>query len=170
MRHRERRGKLTVTPAHQLAMGRNMVASLFHHGRVTTTVAKAKAFRPFAERLITLARRGNRGKAAGSPAGKAAYLHTVRRAARLLPHKPALRRLFEVVAPAVGDRAGGYTRILRLASRRLGDNAPKALWMLVDRPAPPPAEGPAAGKAEAETAPPRKQKGRKAPRKTAAAV
>ena len=115
-------------------MGRNMVASLFEHGQITTTVAKAKAFKPFAEKLITLARKGLQEKASGTAEGKAAHLHAIRRAAQLMPHKPAVRRLFEHVAPAVGDRPGGYTRVLRMSRGRLGDNAPRAIWMLVDKP------------------------------------
>lgn len=134
MRHRKRRGKLKVSTAHHRAMRRNLVASLFVHGRVTTTVAKAKAFRSMAEKLITLARRGNRRKAEGTPEGRAAHLHAVRRAAQILPHKPAVRRLFREVAPAAADREGGYTRILRLDAARLGDNAPLAMLMLVDEP------------------------------------
>jgi large subunit ribosomal protein L17 len=135
MRHRKRKGKLKVSSSHSRAMRRNLVASLFEHGQVTTTVAKAKAFRPFAEKLITLARRGNARKDDGTAEGRAAHLHAVRRAAQLLPYKPAVRRLFDQVAPATAERAGGYTRILRLATSRVGDNAPLAMLMLVDRPA-----------------------------------
>jgi len=135
MRHRKRRGKLKVSPSHHLAMRRNLVASLFEHGSVTTTIAKAKAFRPLAEKLITLARHGNREKAKGTPEGQAAHLHAVRRAVSIMPNKPAVRRLFEAVAPAVGDRPGGYTRIIRLGESRLGDRAPLAKLMLVDTPA-----------------------------------
>jgi len=129
MRHRKRRGKLKVSPSHLRAMRRNLVASLFEHGRVTTTVAKAKAFRPFAEKLITLARRGNAAKEQGHEAD---YLHAVRRAAQLMPHRPAVRRLFGTVAPAAGERPGGYTRILRMGESRLGDQSPLAMLMLVD--------------------------------------
>ncbi|MEM8883694.1 MAG: L17 family ribosomal protein, partial [Planctomycetota bacterium] len=62
MRHRKRRGKLKVSPSHNLAMRRNMVAALIEHGRVTTTVAKAKAFRSYAETLITIAVKGYKSK------------------------------------------------------------------------------------------------------------
>ena len=134
MRHRKRKGKLKVSPSHHRAMRRNLVASLFAHGRVTTTIAKAKAFRALAEKLITLARRGNAAKAEGTPEGRAAHLHAVRRAAQILPYKPAVYRLFHFVAPAVGDRPGGYTRILRTGRSRVGDNAPLAMLMLVDQP------------------------------------
>jgi large subunit ribosomal protein L17 len=140
MRHRHKKGRLRVTAAHHRAMGRNLVASLFEHGRIVTTVAKAKSFRPFAEKLITLARRGNLRKAEGTAEGKAAHLHAVRRAAQLMPHRPAVRSLFGRVAPAVGDRAGGYTRIIRVGKSRLGDKAPLALLELVDKPAAPVAE------------------------------
>lgn len=160
MRHRKRKGRLTVSPSHLRAMRRNLVASLFTHGSVRTTVAKAKAFRPFAEKLITLARKGNAGKAEATPEGRAAHLHAVRRAAQLLPFKPAVRRLFSHVAPAAGDRPGGYTRIVRLGTSRLGDRAPQALLMLVDEPA----EG-EEGAAEAAAA-----KGKKKGRKEKAAA
>jgi large subunit ribosomal protein L17 len=140
MRHRHRKGRLKVTAAHHRAMRRNLVASLFEHGSVVTTVAKAKSFRPFAEKLITLARRGNARKADGTADGKAAHLHAIRRAAQLMPHRPAVRILFGRVAPAAGDRAGGYTRIIRVGKSRLGDKAPLALFQLVDKPAAPVAE------------------------------
>jgi len=137
MRHRHKKGRLTVSPSHHVAMRRNLVASLFEHGTVVTTVAKAKSFRPFAEKLITLARRGNARKAEGTPEGKAAHLHAVRRAAQLMPHRPAVRTLFGRVAPAVGERQGGYTRIVRLGKARIGDRAPLVLFQLVDKPAAP---------------------------------
>ena len=133
MRHRKRRGKLKVSPSHNQAMRRNLVAALIEHGRITTTVAKAKAFRSYAEKLITLAVKGHKQKELGTAEGKAAHLHAVRRAAQLLPHKPAVKKLFNEVAPAVGDRPGGYTRILRYDKARLGDRAPLALFELVDR-------------------------------------
>jgi large subunit ribosomal protein L17 len=162
MRHRKRKGRLAVSPSHLRAMRRNLVASLFAHGSVRTTMAKAKAFRPFAEKLITLARKGNAGKSDETPEGRAAHLHAVRRAAQLLPDKPAVRRLFGQVAPAVGDRPGGYTRIVRLGTSRLGDRAPQALLMLVDEPT----EGEEAA-AEAAAA---KGKGKKKGRKEKAAA
>jgi large subunit ribosomal protein L17 len=146
MRHRHKKGRLKVTASHHRAMERNLVASLFEHGSVVTTVAKAKSFRPFAEKLITLARRGNARKAEGTPEGKAAHLHAVRRAAQLMPHRPAVRTLFGRIAPAVGDRQGGYTRIVRVGKSRLGDKAPLALFQLVDRPK-------ASAEAEPEAAP-----------------
>ncbi|HEX5137704.1 MAG TPA: 50S ribosomal protein L17 [Planctomycetota bacterium] len=144
MRHRHKKGRLTVSPSHHVAMRRNLVASLFEHGSIVTTVAKAKSFRPFAEKLITLARRGNARKAEGTPEGKAAHLHAVRRAAQLMPHRPAVRTLFGRVAPAAGERQGGYTRIVRLGKARIGDRAPLVLFQLVDKPAAPAEGAPAA--------------------------
>ena len=76
MRHRRRKGKLKVSTAHHRAMRRNLVSSLFTHGRVETTLAKAKAFRSFAEKLITLACRGNAHKAEGGADGMAGHLIT----------------------------------------------------------------------------------------------
>ena len=149
MRHRKRRGKLKVSSSHNRAMRRNLVASLFEHGQIQTTLSKAKAFKPMAEKLITLARKGLRSKEEGTPEGIAAHLHAVRQAAKIMPYKPAVRRLFEHVAPAVGDRPGGYTRILRTGTARLGDRADLAWFMLVDQPVD--AEG-VAGEAEAAAA------------------
>ncbi len=156
MRHRWRTGRLHVSGPHQRAMGRNLIASLFEHGRVTTTMPKAKAFRPIAERLITLARKGNVARDEGDAEGKAAYLHAVRLAARSLPTKGAVKRLFDVVAPAVRERPGGYTRILRLSGNRLGDNASRALFELVDPPLVEETPEPAKGKKKREKAAPAK--------------
>jgi large subunit ribosomal protein L17 len=133
MRHRKRRGQLKVSPSHHLAMRRNMVLALVEHGRIQTTLAKAKAFRSFAEKVVTAAVKGIKQKELGTAEGKAAYLHAVRRVAAMIPHKPTVKKLFEEVAPAVGDRPGGYTRILRYDKARLGDKAPLALFELVDR-------------------------------------
>ncbi|MCK6461802.1 MAG: 50S ribosomal protein L17 [Planctomycetes bacterium] len=152
-------------------MRRNLVASLFEHGSVVTTVAKAKSFRPFAEKLITLARRGNARKAEGTPQGKAAHLHAFRRAAQLMPHRPAVRTLFGRVAPAAGDREGGYTRIVRLGKARIGDRAPLALFQLVDKPAAPAEAAPeAAGEKKGKGAGKGEAKAEKKGRKTKAAA
>jgi large subunit ribosomal protein L17 len=176
MRHRHQKGRLRVSASHHRAMERNLVASLFEHGEVRTTRAKARSFRPFAEKLITLARRGNQRKAEGTPEGTAAHLHAVRRAAQLLPHRPAVRTLFGRVAPAVGDRKGGYTRILNLGTSRIGDRAPLVLFQLVDKPKPPEAaepeaaeakKGKGAGKGEEPKEKEKKGKKAKAPKATA---
>ncbi len=112
--------RLSRTSSHRKAMFRNMVAGLFRHGKIITTPAKAKEARPFAERLITLAKRGPDDLAAR------------RRAIRLL-HDPALvRSLFEDLGVRYKDRNGGYTRILHLSKTRVGDSARQVLFELVE--------------------------------------
>ncbi len=108
MRHRAKGRQLSRTAEHRRALLRNLATSLFLHGRVDTTVAKAKELRPYAERLITLARRGD--------------LHARRLAARKVRGRDALARLFAEIGPRFAARPGGYTRILRLGHRR-GDGA-----------------------------------------------
>ncbi len=95
----------------------NMATSLFRHERIRTTTAKAKELRPFAERLITLARRGD--------------LHARRQAARTIRDKEALQKLFDTLGPRYADREGGYMRVLKIG-RRDGDGAEIALVQLVD--------------------------------------
>lgn len=120
MRHLNRGRKLSRTSSHRKAMFRNLVSGLFRHGRIITTPAKAKEARPFAERLITLAKRGPDDLAAR------------RRAIRLL-HDPALvRSLFEDLGVRYKDRQGGYTRILHLAKMRVGDGSRQVLFELVE--------------------------------------
>ena len=124
MRHLKRGRKLSRTSSHRKAMYRNIVSGLFRHGRIITTPAKAKEARPFAEKLITLAKRG------------ADDLAARRRAIQLL-HDPALvRSLFEDLGVRYKDRQGGYTRILHLARTRIGDGAPLVLFELVEGGAP----------------------------------
>ncbi len=118
MRHRRHVKRFNRTTAHRLADGRNMVASLFRHGRIVTTLPKAKEYRRMAERLITLAKKKD--------------LHSYRRAISILQDKEMAKKLFEEIAPQYVDRKGGYTRVLRLAQNRLGDNAPRAVFELVD--------------------------------------
>lgn len=129
MRHLNRGRRLSRTSSHRKAMFRNLVAALFRHGKIITTPAKAKEARPFAERLITLAKRG------------ADDLAARRRAIRLL-HDPALvRSLFEDLGVRYKDRQGGYTRILHLSKTRVGDGARQVLFELVEGGAPAPKAG-----------------------------
>src|SRR4029078_10190917 len=92
---------------------------LFTHERITTTVAKAKAVRPLADHLVTLAKQDN--------------LHPRRQALGLVPDVAVVHRLFDTIGARYGDRRGGYTRILQMGTRR-GDAAPVAILELVDRP------------------------------------
>jgi large subunit ribosomal protein L17 len=118
MRHRNKGRALSRTSSHRKATLRNLATSLFRHERIETTTAKAKELRPYAERLITLARRGD--------------LHSRRLAARSVSDRAVLGKLFDDIAPRFTARPGGYTRILKLGTRR-GDAAEMALIELVER-------------------------------------
>ena len=117
MRHRVAGRKLGRSSAHRKALFRNLVTELFRHEQIRTTEAKAKAIRPQAERLITLAKRGD--------------LHARRLAARDVQDPETLRKLFDELAERYEDREGGYTRIYRLGLRK-GDGAPVVLISLVE--------------------------------------
>ncbi|AXH97592.1 50S ribosomal protein L17 [Ornithinimicrobium avium] len=106
-------------PAHERLMLSNLAAALFEHDRITTTEAKAKRLRPLAERLITFAKRGD--------------LHNRRRVLSSIRDKGVVHRLFTEIAPDMAERAGGYTRITKIAPRK-GDNAPMAVIELVREP------------------------------------
>jgi len=108
MRHRAKGRQLSRTSSHRRALLNNMATSLFEHGRVVTTEAKAKELRPFAEKLITLARRGD--------------LHARRLVERRIKSRETLARLFSEIGPRFAARPGGYTRILKLGHRE-GDGA-----------------------------------------------
>ena len=108
MRHRAKGRQLSRTSTHRRALLNNMATSLFEHGRVITTEAKAKELRPFAEKLITLARRGD--------------LHARRLVERKIKDRETLSRLFSEIGPRFAARPGGYTRILKLGHRE-GDGA-----------------------------------------------
>jgi len=116
MRHRKSGRKLNRTSAHRKALMRNMVTSLLDHERIETTDAKAKELRGFADRMITLGKRGD--------------LHARRRALRFIKSKEAMHNLFGDLAERYQDRAGGYTRIIKTGFRH-GDGAPMALIQLV---------------------------------------
>lgn len=117
MRHRAKGRQLSRTSTHRRAMLNNMATSLFEHGRVVTTEAKAKELRPFAEKLITLARRGD--------------LHARRLVERKIKDREVLSRLFSEIGPRFAARPGGYTRILKLGHRP-GDGADVARIELLD--------------------------------------
>jgi large subunit ribosomal protein L17 len=117
MRHQNGTKKLSRTGTHRRAMLRNMVTALITHERIETTETKAKVLRPVAEKLITLAKRGD--------------LHARRLAQSDVKDAAALKKLFGDIAERFRTREGGYTRILRVGHRR-GDNAMTALVELVD--------------------------------------
>ncbi|MFH5878352.1 50S ribosomal protein L17 [Arthrobacter sp. NA-172] len=109
-------------PAHERLMLANLAASLFEHKRITTTVTKAKRLKPYAERLVTFAKRGD--------------LSSRRRVLGLISDKGIVHELFTDIAGAVAKRDGGYTRITKIGNRK-GDNAPMAVIELVLEPVSP---------------------------------
>ena len=151
MRHKRAGSKLGRLTAHRWALFRNLLTGLFAHERITTTLAKAKAIRPLADHLVTLAKEDN--------------LHARRQALALVPDAVVVRRLFDTVAARYADRRGGYTRILQMGTRR-GDGAPLAILELVDRPEAPKEKSGKGGKKAQE---PKGKEAKKA-RKAAAAA
>jgi len=119
MRHRKLKCKLNRTPSHRKAMLRNMTASIIEHGRIRTTVHKAKEVRKMVDHVITLAKKED--------------LHARRQVIKLIPDKQLVTKLFSELAPRYQSRAGGFTRIYRLGPRR-GDAAEMAVIELVDLP------------------------------------
>lgn len=116
MRHKYSGRKLGRTSSHRQAMFRNMVTSLFDHERIVTTVEKAKEARPIAEKMITLAKRGD--------------LHARRQALSYIRSKDVVEKLFTEIKDTFEDRKGGYTRIIKTGVRR-GDCASMAILELV---------------------------------------
>jgi large subunit ribosomal protein L17 len=124
MRHRVAGRRLGRSSAHRQALRRNLTTALFEHERIRTTEAKAKAVRGHAERMITMAKRGN-------AAGEAAMVHARRRAAARLNSTEIVKKLFDDLAVRYEERPGGYTRILKLGPRR-SDSAEMVLLELVE--------------------------------------
>lgn len=140
MRHRVRGRSLSRSPAHRKAVLANLAQELFQHKRIRTTLAKARELRPFAEKLVTTAKKG--------------HIAARRHVLRFLSRKAVVKSLFDEIAPTFADRNGGYTRIIKLGSR-VGDNAPLAMVELVGF------EGVTAAAAAAETSKAAKKKGAK---------
>jgi len=124
MRHRKAGVKLGRKKDQRIALRRNMIKQLFEHERIRTTRAKAKAVRGQAERLITLAKRGN-------AAGSEKMVHARRLAAARISDADTVMKLFDDIAPRFEDRPGGYTRIIKLGPRR-SDSAEMVLLELVE--------------------------------------
>ena len=118
MRHGIAHRKLNRTASHRKAMFANMAASLIEHEQIVTTLPKAKELKPFMDKLVTLAKKGD--------------LHARRQAIAKIRDKAAVQKLFEVFGERYKERNGGYTRVLK-AGFRFGDNAPRAVIELVDR-------------------------------------
>lgn len=120
MRHRRNTTKLKRTAAHRRSLLANLACNLIEHGRIRTTLAKAKALRPVAEKMIGLGKRGD--------------LHARRQAVAFLRQKDIAKKLFDEVAPLSKDRPGGYCRITKLGAR-MTDSAAMAIIEWVDQPA-----------------------------------
>ena len=136
MRHRRSGRKLGRDASHRKALYSNLAGALITHGRIKTTVTKAKAVRPIAEKMITLGRRGD--------------LHARRQAMAYLRSQEVVHKLFAEIGPSFKDRPGGYSRIIRIGPRP-GDSAEMVYLELVDFLPEPPRERPA--RAEREEAP-----------------
>jgi len=119
MRHRCAGNRLGRTTEHRIAMTRNMANSMVLHERIVTTLAKAKAVKPFVEKLVTLGRRDT--------------MPNRRRAFAELNDKQSVQKLFGVIGPRFAKRDGGYCRILKLSKPRLGDNGARAILEFVER-------------------------------------
>ena len=117
MRHQKKTLKLGRTAEHRKALLANQVCSLIEHQRIKTTLAKAKAVRPLAEKIVTLGKNGS--------------LHARRNALSILRQKDAVNKLFDEIAPRSTDRNGGYTRIVKLGQRK-SDSASMAFIEWVD--------------------------------------
>jgi large subunit ribosomal protein L17 len=144
--------RLGGSPSHQRLILSNLATALFEHGRITTTETKARTLRPYAEKLITKAKRGD--------------LHNRREVLKVIRDKGVVHQLFTEIAPTFAERPGGYTRITKIGPRK-GDNAPMAVIELVteeykpsapkakkaEKKAEAPAPAPAAEETEVEEAP-----------------
>ncbi len=132
MRHRVAGRHLSRTSEHRLALRRNMVSSLFEHETISTTQEKAKEVRGFAEKLITLAKKGTlpaRRRAIAMLNNRAIYAEED---GKMVKKGTVVGKLFSEIGPRYLDRPGGYTRIIKLPKRRLGDGGQLVLLQLVD--------------------------------------
>src|SRR5690242_4923051 len=120
MRHRKDHRKLSRTASHRRAVLRNLVTALFQYERIETSVAKAKEARRLAERMITFAKRGD--------------LAARRHVARFVYRETVAKKLFDTIAPWYATRQGGYTRIVRIGKRRVGDASEVAFLELIKSP------------------------------------
>ena len=118
MRHKMAHRKLNRTASHRKAMFANMSSSLVEHEQIVTTLPKAKELRPFVEKLVTLAKKGD--------------LNSRRIAIARMRNKEQAKKLFDILGPRYADRPGGYIRVLK-AGFRYGDNAPMAVIEFVER-------------------------------------
>jgi len=124
MRHRKDHRKLGRKIGPRIALMRSLTRALILHGRIKTTLAKAKEARRYAEKLVTIAKKG----VGDDPIKR---MNAMRRALAMLPDKPVIKKLFDVVVPLLEERNSGYTRIVHLPTPRLGDRAEQAFLEFV---------------------------------------
>lgn len=131
MRHRIAGRQLNRDCQHRIAMRRNMVLSLFEHETISTTIQKAKEVRPFAEKMITLSKKGTLAARRQAISLLRNRNIVVEEDGQPVTKGTVIGKLFSEIGPRYLDRAGGYTRIIKLAARRLGDNGECVLLQLV---------------------------------------
>ena len=131
MRHKIAGRRLGRDSEHHLAMRRNMVASLFEHETISTTIEKAKEIKPFAEKMITLAKKGTLAARRRAIAELGDRDILTEQDGQSVKKGRIISKLFSEIGPRYLDRPGGYTRIIRLSQRRLGDNGQLVLLQLV---------------------------------------
>jgi large subunit ribosomal protein L17 len=131
MRHQMSGRRLGRSSSQRTQMRRTMITQLIQHERIKTTEAKAKFLRGDVEKLITLAKHGNKANQADTADGKARFVNAHRQAAARLNDPDMVRKLFETIAPRYEKRPGGYTRILKLGHRS-GDSAEMVLLEMVE--------------------------------------
>jgi len=132
MRHQSKGRKFGRKSAQRNALKRDVVNALFRHGRITTTVPRAKEFRAYAERMITVAKRAAAAKASGKKEDVVIHLNAFRKLLRELHDETSATKLVAEIAPAFSDRQGGYTRVVKTGRVRKGDAAPTAIFELVN--------------------------------------
>lgn len=117
MRHRKKRRKLSRTSSHRIALLSNLASSLIKEEKILTTVSKAKELKPYAEKLITIAKKGD--------------IASRRLVTRHIHKKDLVKKLFDIISPRFADRNGGYTRVIRTGKFRKGDGAELAVVSLI---------------------------------------
>lgn len=151
MRHRKGGHKLGKSMAHRIALGRNILRELFRRGKIVTTLAKAKAYAPMADKMITIAKKAEekvhkmeeRLKTASrgdvteelqlqiQKQSQAIRVASIRLAMTKIPDKDTVHRIFHTIAPLYAERKGGYTSVIRMNKIRVGDNTRLAVLKLV---------------------------------------
>ncbi|MBL7218837.1 MAG: 50S ribosomal protein L17 [Phycisphaerae bacterium] len=135
MRHRMATKHFNRTSKHRTAMRRNMAAALIQHGSIRTTEAKAKHLRRFVEKLITVAKKGTlhaRRQVVSRLQDRDMYTYDAKNNDYDIEEQTVVQKLFDVIAPRYADRPGGYTRIIHLAERRIGDAGKQVILQLIE--------------------------------------